>query len=360
MRKILFVFSFALFSILFVFSQEDKGIKTDKVDSMLTIHTTRDSIRLDKIETALACLPRVYSIIKTDFEWNTETGKKRFILRNARLGVKGNLSPLINYNAEMDLSDEGVFRVLQAHATFKPYRSDNHNLSFQVGYQKPAFSSEYLRTPMGIFFIKKSLVVNEITASMVDVGVVANYAFKNNILPFELSVGVMNGMGFKNRTFTVPNYTGRLKLIPYEGLSLIAEYYGGNTADTNRVDIWGFECAYQNDNFLIEAEYLHRQTEYVDLLMIKKRNGLLVQSYYKFPLKNAGVLHYIAPSLRWDMLGNSIFTEKLQFARLTAGVNFGIDKTFLKAEFRLNYEKYFKAISLEGNDLFLAEFIISI
>lgn len=360
MRKFIFSIVFLLVCYAFGFSQNNQESRRHILDSLFIIQNANDSIRLDKIEKTLFYLPQIFSYLKTDFEWNTETGEKRLLLRNARLGVVGKLSPVINYAMEVDLSDEGIFRVLKAYTIYKPYTDDKHQLSFWFGYQKPFFSSEYLRSPMDIFFIRRSLVVNDMTAGIVDVGVIANYAFKNTILPFELSLGVMNGMGFKNLSFSVPNYTGRLRLSPIESINVIAQYYGGHTPAGDNLNMWGFECNYTQASFFIEAEYFHRQIEYVDSFMSKKSNGLLIQTYYSFPLKNARLIHYIAPTLRWDILGNDFFAEKLQNARLTAGVNFGIDKTFLKAEFRLNYEKCFKAISIEGDDMFIAEIILSI
>ncbi len=360
MRRFILSVVFLLLCNVFGFSQYNQETKKHILDSLFTARNANDSVRLDRIEKTLLYLPRFFGFLKTDLEWNTETGETRFVLRNARIGVDGNLSPFINYAVEVDLSDEGVFRVLKSYAVFKPYTDETHQLSLWFGYQKPFFSSEYLRNPMNISFIKRSLVVTEMTAGIVDVGVIANYAFKNNILPFELSLGVMNGMGFKHLPFTVPNYIGRLRLSPIETINIIAEYYGGHTPAADNLNMWGFECNFKKASFFIEAEYFHRQIEYIDSFMTKKSNGLLLQTYYAFHLKNKKLIHYIAPTLRWDMLGNNFFAEKLQNACLTAGVNFGIDKKFMKAEFRLNYENCFKSISTNGKDMFLAEIILSI
>lgn len=354
MRKISILLLLAVLFIQSAFSQKDSNVVTQPITDNMS-----DSIRLDKIEKNLRYLPRIFSIIKTDYEWNTQTGKQRFVVRNARLGLRGDVNPYINYQMEMDLSDEGVFRVLSAFAVFKPYSDNQHTLKFWLGYQKPFFSSEYLRNPMRIFFATRSLVVSDMTAGIVDVGLIADYAFKNQIIPFDVAVGVFNGMGYRNKSFDIPNYTGRIRIYPFTGLSLTGEYYGGYNLDSNKLSMWGAECAYQNNSFFIEAEYFHRNINHIDTALTETGSGLLLETYYKFPINKTKCLHYISPTLRWDMLGSSYF-KNIFIARLTAGVNFGIDHKFFKAEFRLNYEKCLKTNNPNINDMFIAEMVISI
>ncbi len=334
-------------------AQQKEDTLNKKTDT-LVIQTEQSNLRKNEY------MPRIFSILKTDFEWNTETGKKRFVLRNARLGIRGNLSQLINYQMELDLSDDGVFRVLNAFAVVKPIQLDKHALSFWVGYQKPFFSTEYLRNPMQIFFATRSMVVSEMTAGIADIGVIANYSFQNDVLPFDVSIGVLNGMGFQNISFEKPNYNGRIRLFPMKGLRLVAEYYGGYNMQKNPLNTFGFECTYEYKSFFIEAEYIQRQVEFIDSGFTRKTEGLMAETYYKFALKKAGFIHSITPTLRWDMLGNQIFNEQLQLGRVTAGVNFGIDKSFLTAEIRLNYEKYFKHIVTDRKDMFILEMVVSI
>lgn len=305
--------------------------------------------------------PSLFGVIKTDFEWNTETGDKRFLVRNARLGIKGDISPLFDYRMEVDLSDEGVFRVLCAYGVFKPIQLEKHKLSIWAGYLKPFFSTEYLRSPMTIVFVNRSLLVSEMTAGLVDVGIVADYYFNNNVLPFDVSFAVMNGMGFKNRWFyQLPNYNARFRLFPHTSLMVVGEYYGGNNMYNDTINMFGVECAYNYKNFYAGIEYLHRQRQYCDTNVFERKEGIMTQFYYKIPIKNINLLHYITPTLRWEMIGNQIFSEKLQIGGLTTGLNFGIDKDFLKAEFRINYEKYFKTITTTKQDIFSVEVIIGI
>ncbi len=345
MKKII-IFSIVLSSVFFGYS-----------------NTTNDTVLQEKDTNSIvkSFMPRVFGIVKTDFEWDTETGSKRFLVRSARLGVKGDISPLFNYQMEVDLSDEGVFKTLCAFGVFKPIQLEKHELSFWAGYLKPFFSTEYLRTPMTIVFINRSLLISEMTFGLVDVGAIADYSFHNAILPFNVSLGVMNGMGFKNQWFNrMPNYNIRTRLYPYKNLMLVGEYYGGNNFKNDTLNMFAFECAYQYENFYVGVEYIHRQTQYADTNIFEKKEGLMAQMYYKIPIKNTNILHYIMPTLRWEMMGEHVFQEKPQIGGLTGGLNFGIDNNFLKAEFRINYEKYFKFIPTPKRDMFSIEVIIGI
>ncbi|MDD2622029.1 MAG: hypothetical protein WC142_03330 [Bacteroidales bacterium] len=354
MKKNSILLLVSLFMISPLFSQVD----TISVNS--THKNQSDS--LQKLETTqrFSYIPRIFSIIKTDYEWNTQKGTQRFLVRNARLGVKSDINPYIHYQMEVDLSSEGAFRVLNAFTVFTPYKDEQHSLKLWMGYQKPFFSSEYLRNPMKIFFIRPSLVVSEMTAGIADVGVIADYAFDNSLLPFNLGLGVFNGMGVKNQYFTSPNYNGRIRIYPYEGFSFTAQYYGGHNIDSNKLNMLGMEAAYQNKSFFAEIAYFHRNIKDKLLHSSDINSSIMFQTYYRFPLKNIKHLHYIAPTIRWDMLGSKYFIDNISFARLTAGVNFGLDHRYFKAEFRLNYEKFIQSTLPIHEDMFIAEFIISI
>ena len=47
-------------------------------------------------------------------ENQTEGGEGRFEVRNARIALDGNITPALLYRAEVDLSDEGRIRMLDA------------------------------------------------------------------------------------------------------------------------------------------------------------------------------------------------------------------------------------------------------
>ena len=62
----------------------------------------------------------VHGTIRSKYEYQTEEGEGRFEVRNARISVDGQLSPIILYKAEIDLCDEGKIKMLDAYTRLKP------------------------------------------------------------------------------------------------------------------------------------------------------------------------------------------------------------------------------------------------
>jgi hypothetical protein len=61
-------------------------------------------------------LPEIHGTIRGKYEYQTETSESRFEVRNARFSVSGNVHPIVAYKAEIDLSDEGSIKMLDAYA----------------------------------------------------------------------------------------------------------------------------------------------------------------------------------------------------------------------------------------------------
>ena len=59
-------------------------------------------------------LPKVHGTIRSKYELQTTTGMQRFQVRNARVSLDGKVLPVIAYKAEIDLSDEGSIKMLDA------------------------------------------------------------------------------------------------------------------------------------------------------------------------------------------------------------------------------------------------------
>ena len=72
-------------------------------------------------------LPEIHGTIRGKYEYQTETGESRFEVRNARFSVSGNVHPLVAYKAEIDLSDEGSIKMLDAYARLSGERPEFYN-----------------------------------------------------------------------------------------------------------------------------------------------------------------------------------------------------------------------------------------
>ena len=65
-------------------------------------------------------IPEIHGTIRAKYEYEPQINAGRFQVRNARVGVNGIIIPIISYKAEIDLSDEGKIKMLDAYVRFSP------------------------------------------------------------------------------------------------------------------------------------------------------------------------------------------------------------------------------------------------
>ena len=70
----------------------------------------------------------IHGTIRSKYEYQTEEGEGRFDVRNARISVDGQLSPIVFYKAEIDLCDEGKIKMLDAYTRLKPVQGDRKSV----------------------------------------------------------------------------------------------------------------------------------------------------------------------------------------------------------------------------------------
>ena len=88
-------------------------------------------------------LPEIHGTIRGKYEYQTETSESRFEVRNARFSVSGNVHPIVAYKAEIDLSDEGSIKMLDAYARVFPVK----DLNFTIGQMRVPFTIDAHRSP---------------------------------------------------------------------------------------------------------------------------------------------------------------------------------------------------------------------
>ena len=76
--------------------------------------------------------PQLRGIVKTKVEYDLDNDLMRFAVRNARFGVKGKINNYFSYYVQVDLSDEGKIKMLDAYATYEPLS----NFSISLGQMK--------------------------------------------------------------------------------------------------------------------------------------------------------------------------------------------------------------------------------
>ena len=63
---------------------------------------------------------KVDGTLKNKFEYASDTDMSRFSVRNSRVGVSGTINNIYAYRVQVELSDEGEFKVLDLSGTLNP------------------------------------------------------------------------------------------------------------------------------------------------------------------------------------------------------------------------------------------------
>jgi hypothetical protein len=293
-------------------------------------------------------IPNVYGVIRAKFEYNINTDKGRFDVRNARFGMKNTIGNYFGYKFEIDFSDEGKIKMLDAYVSFIPVK----NLLFTFGQMKATFSTEYMLFPSDFEFSNRPFIDKRICKDLRDIGFRAAYKYEGK-LPFELNATIMNGNGFNNPEWTSRfAYGGRAVIGPFKGFSAQLNYFGGIISDypTQMVD---YGLRYEYKNFVINSEY--SQKTLTDTTGSYTQNSLFVYSLYRFYFKK-GMLRNLVPAVRYDFFSQNMKSGIIEPQRITVGLTLGFDKLNF-ANIRFNYEKYLYKTIPDLEDKFTVELI---
>lgn len=293
-------------------------------------------------------IPQIGGVIRAKFEYNSSIGKSRFEVRNARFQVGGFISKVFNYKAEIDLSDEGVIKMLDAYVRFIPVK----NLAFTMGQMKIPFSTDNLRSPGTLNFSNRSFIAKRICKDLRDIGFMAQYTLPVKI-PVTLYAGVFNGSGINSAAWVrTQNFGTRVEAGPWKGVGLSACYYTGKVGGKNS-DMINGGINYRYKNFYFDAEYAQKHT--VDTSSCYTSNAFFAYALYEIPIKK-GILKNIIPAVRYDFFTNDIADGTVQPARITTGLTFGFHRISW-ADVRLSYEKYLFHDQPDLDDKATIEFI---
>jgi len=335
-----------------IYFNYDLGIKKCLIIIFLLISSAWFKIfSQDTIDKRQDYIPDIFGILKTKGEFDLNNSLMRFEVRNARFGATGKINNNMSYKIEIDLSDEGKMKMLDAYVKFIPVS----NLSFYFGQKKIPFSTDYMRNPAENIFANRSFLAKYINDGMRDIGFYAEYSIDGQI-PVNILVAAVNGTGNNNpQWIEKPNLAGRLTLGPEKGLRITGNLYQGGDSDKKNLSMLGGEIRYTNGTFFIESEYIKRRWD--DSLSVSRNDdGFYIHSYYNFPMKG-NMIHLITPVIRYDLIGESVFRKKVDAHRLTFGITLGFEPKQFYSEIRLNYENYFKSGLPIHTDKLTLEFI---
>lgn len=271
--------------------------------------------------------------LKTRYEWATETSTSRFSVRNSRLGLSGKITSQLSYRAQMELSSNGKFEVLDMYANFAS--SSGFDFSFgQVSI--PLFNASQI-TPSQMVFANRSFVGKFNTGSR-DIGLLTTYKRDMASVPVMMQLGIFNGTTINNPKWTgCLSYNGRVMIGGDMGLRASAKFTRFPLSDDSDYMIYGADLRYANKQLKVEAEAMNRYNYYDK----NNRFTAYLETSLKFPLNGERVIKAIIPALRWDGIGDNPKNHGLDANRVTAGISFALTEAPFNSLFRINAEKYF-------------------
>lgn len=308
-------------------------------------YRNEDGKKIDKEELETKdYLPEVHGTIRTKFEYQTEMAASRFEVRNARISITGNVLPIVAYKAEVDLSDEGQIKMLDAYARLFPVK----HLTVTAGQMRVPFTIDAHRSPHQQYFANRSFIAKQV-GNVRDVGVTLGYKLGTEI-PVTLEGGIFNGSGLTNQKewHKEVNYSAKAQFLFARKLNLALSIQSIQPQAV-RVNSYDVGVYYESGRFHIEGEYLYKtfsDNAYQDVHA--------VNSFINYDLPLRKVFSKMSFLARYDMMTSqsdgktidgetgALVTTDYKRHRVTGGVTFSLSKAF-RTDLRLNFEKYFYA-----------------
>lgn len=308
-------------------------------------YRNEDGKKIDKEELETKdYLPEVHGTIRTKFEYQTEMAASRFEVRNARISITGNVLPIVAYKAEVDLSDEGQIKMLDAYARLFPVK----HLTVTAGQMRVPFTIDAHRSPHQQYFANRSFIAKQV-GNVRDVGVTLGYKLGTEI-PVTLEGGIFNGSGLTNQKewHKEVSYSAKAQFLFARKLNLALSIQSIQPQSV-RVNSYDVGACYEAGRFHIEGEYLYKtfsDNAYQDVHA--------VNSFINYDLPLRKVFSKMSFLARYDMMTSqsdgktidketgALVTTDYKRHRVTGGVTFSLSKAF-RTDLRLNFEKYFYA-----------------
>ncbi len=306
--------------------------------SALALADNADSVKTKKFD----YLPKVSGTIRGKMEYQINENESRFEVRTARVALDGFVTPIVNYKAEIDLSDEGQIKMLDAYAGVLPTKG----VALRIGQMRVPFSIDAHRSPHKQYFANRSFIAKQV-GNVRDVGVYGSYTFDK--VPLVIEAGAFNGSGLtnqKNYWTKEFNFSAKAQYFLPCGLTLEASV---QKISPNGIHTYLYDggVTFHRDRWTLEAEYLRKHYQNKAFNNVNAWDAFVC---YDLPLKKA--FSKVSFLTRYDMMNNhsdGTLTDegKLKLTdarrqRVTGGVtlSMAISKKVL-ADIRLNYEKYF-------------------
>ncbi len=294
--------------------------------SLLTPAQETDSVRYPTF--------KVDGTMKNKFEYASETGSSRFSVRNSRIGVRGHLTDFLAYRGQLELSDNGNFKVLDLYGSFEPLRG----LSLSLGQTSIPIFNSYVVSPANLMFANRAFIGKYFIRTR-DIGFLADYNFRIDAVPVSIELGAYNGNTINDPVWRKKlSYGGRLELGRMKGLRSTFKFYDYLNTPTAHYFFYGADLRYEGANWKVETEFMKRDNKEVDE---DQMFSYYLQGAYAFSLKETCFFKNIVPAVRWDAIDKHMNEKGFDVDRLTVGLGFGLTKKYFSSILRFDYEWYF-------------------
>jgi hypothetical protein len=292
--------------------------------------------------------PKIHGTIRGKYEYQPDDDAGRFEVRNARVSLEDTVMKYVGYKAEIDLSDEGKIKMLDAYGELNP----DDKWSFRIGQMRVPFTIDAHRSPAARYFANRSFIAKQV-ADIRDVGGCLEYRLDAGF-PIILQGGLFNGSGLTNQkdywTKSV-NFSAKAQFLFPKGFNLTMSVQKVKPEDVV-IMMYDVGTYWQNEKWHIECEYLRK---YYENHAFKSVTALNTFINYDIPLKTK-FFKKISPLARYDYMtdqsdglkymdkvankAGKLIVNDYKRQRVTGGVTLSLSTPFV-ADIRINYEKYF-------------------
>ena len=305
--------------------------------------------------------PEIHGTVRAKYEYQPEINSGRFQVRTARVSIEGKVAPIVAYKAEIDLSDEGQIKMLDAYTRLTPLK----DLDFTIGQMRVPFTIDAHRSPHQQYFANRSFIAKQV-GNVRDVGATLGYKITGS-LPLTLQAGIFNGSGLTNhKDFWTNNinYSAKAQWQLPKGfnITLSAQKIKPENISINMYD---GGLTYKAGRWMVEAEYLYKHYTQDAFKDVNAFDGFIC---YDLPLKK--VFSKISFLGRFDYMSDHsdgtadddgrLYITDYERKRITGGITLSIAKPFI-SDIRINYEKYFynsgATPKVSEQDKFVIEFM---
>ncbi|MCM1484196.1 MAG: porin [Muribaculaceae bacterium] len=288
---------------------------------------------------SVSLVPVPYITLRTRYEWVPADGDMRFQVRHARLGITGQICPIVDYKMEADLCDKGKMRFLDLWGRVALSR----DVKVQLGNMRIPFAIGSHVAPHNYIFADRPTTDKHV-GSPRNVGVKLIYTPAS--FPLTIEGGAFNSVanteqGWQKRMAAA----AKARIGLGDGMQLVLSCES-LVPDSTRLNHLGAGTVWEAGRWHVEGEYVYRH--YTNC-RARAAHAYEVAANYSMPV-HAGVFNRLSFQGRLDGItdhsdGKGAVDGHLRvtdpaFNRITAGSTISYVHSKFRTDFRLNYEQY--------------------